>query len=382
MPRSLIIDTDPGVDDALAISLALNSPECDLKLISLCFGNCDTNASLRNVETLFSVFERERVWREQQGLPSKHHVNQKPIVAVGMDTALDGTRLDATYFHGDDGLGNVHTKMPEFTSTDKNGPGYTFSDKPSYQVILDLLREEPDKSVTIAAIGPLMNIARAAQIDPDTFSRVKEIVHMGGALKVPGNVTPRAEFNCYSDPLAAAVVYSFSATEQPCVTLPPRKEFHVTLPRPVPVTIFPLDITMEHNLYENQFFTAVSDRAAAGSPLTVWSSVWLQSTFDTFRRLNVDCSDVHINMHDPLATWYAICGDEHGAWESHDQDVRVETEGQWSRGVTIEDDRGRQKTDAEAEDDGKWLGRGGNHVKVVTKAPVEVGQLLVERIYV
>jgi hypothetical protein len=139
---------------------------------------------------------------------------------------------------------------------------------------------------------------------------------------------------------------------------------------------------MEYNLYENQFFTAVSDRAAAGSPLTVWSSVWLQSTFDTFRRLNVDCSDVHINMHDPLATWYAICGDEHGAWESHDQDVRVETEGQWSRGVTIEDDRGRQKTDAEAEDDGKWLGRGGNHVKVVTKAPVEVGQLLVERIYV
>lgn len=380
MPRSLIIDTDPGVDDALAISLALNSPECDLKLISLCFGNCDTKSSLRNVQTLFSVFERERVWRDAQGLPQKHHVNQKPIVAVGMDTALDGTRLDATYFHGNDGLGNVHTKMPEFTTTE-NGPGYVFSEKPAYEEILEVLRAEPDKTVTIAAIGPLMNIARAAQIDPETFSRVKEIVHMGGALKVPGNVTPGAEFNCYSDPLAAAVVYSFGA-QQPCVTLPPGKEYHVTLPRPVLVTIFPLDITMQYNLYENQFFTAVEERAKSGSPLTVWSSEWLQSTFDTARRLNVDSSDVHINMHDPLATWYAICGEEHGQWEAHEQDVRVETEGQWSRGVTVEDNRGRQKTDTEAEDDGKWLGRGGNVVKVVTKAPVEVGALLVERIYV
>ncbi|KAA8912958.1 hypothetical protein TRICI_003340 [Trichomonascus ciferrii] len=384
----LIIDSDPGVDDVLAILLAMCVPDVDLKLISLVFGNCDTENSLRNTVTMFNVLDKEREYRESVGKTCPWAGKAKPIVSVGLTTALDGTKLDATYFHGNDGLGNSHTIAPHFTPPQEHldlfdaakervadiahRVGFIASQRPSYEEILDVLRQEEPGTVTICAIGPLQNIAKAAEVDPGTFSRVKEISVMGASINHPGNVSPLAEFNVYSDPLASAIVYALSATDSSATMPDIAKKTLSNFPRPIPITLFPLDITEIHVLDEADFNQKVDPLLSEKSPLAEWCKAWVNSTFRNMERLKE--GKPQMQLHDPLAAWYLICaarGELNGWKIDQHVDVRVETKGEWSRGHTIVDKRGRLKLDdAPKGDENRWLVKGeGNRTHVAYNSP-------------
>src|SRR5271170_8057366 len=253
----VIIDTDPGTDDVLAMLLALSASasEMEVLLISVTFGNIDVRACLRNVVSIFHILDQELKWRQSQSNGQSSEVSLgfegarkfRPLVAIGADGPL-GTepgdekgKESADYFHGSDGLGGVHTSHPHFSPEEswqklfeKSSPDsiisrtasqedpagleaptklahFTPSLQPSHREILRLLRENEPDTITIISIGPLTNCALAAAEDPETFLRCKELISMGGAVKATGNVTPVAEFNVYADPYAAARVYALTS---------------------------------------------------------------------------------------------------------------------------------------------------------------------------
>ena len=396
--------------------MALRSKDVDLKLISLCFGNCDTESSLKNTLTMFNVLKLEEQFRQTKlGTPSNGNVeiklaHSKPMVSIGMSTALDGSQLDATDFHGIDGLGNVHTKAPEFTApkawmdlfTSTNGDTSSIpadlpfvpSSNPAYLDILQVLKDEDPDSVVIVAIGPLMNLAKAAEHDPHTFSRVKHVVSMGGTLCEPGNVTPYAEFNVFSDALAASKVYELTSIQAVQSSLIPKKlEF----------TLFPLDITGKHMLLEidylnmlEQYDTSssndeVNSTSPRLSPLLEWSKVWLTTTFETMKMFYgydlltpeeqkiASETSVGIEMHDPLALWYAITGiDSKSGYNwviDQDADIRVECDGNFTRGMTVKDIRMKPKRNEPVKNDhGTWLSTAfGNRLNVAVNSPYGFG---------
>ena len=411
----------------LAILLALKSAHVDIRLISLCFGNCATQDSLRNLLTLFHVLEKDRLAAAAQGQAPAPI--SRPTIAVGMTTALDGSMLDATDFHGDDGLGNVHQHLPHHTApaewaalfqdtvaTEQAAAAeahqqlpFVPSAAPSYNEILRVLQEEPAGTVTIVALGPLMNVARAAAADPTTFARVRRVVSMGGTLRLPGNVTPYAEFNVFSDAQAAAAVYNLTG-----VVINAAGEG--APPRGLDLTIFPLDITSRHFLAEPEYMALlaarglqpnpenvhqlvpIADGAAAVPPLLEWCHAWLTTTFATMRNIfghdlmtpeeRVAAGPVIIEMHDPLALWYAIQEDDNTtSWTVESGlDIRVETLGEFTRGMTVHDTRGRAKRSEPTKNDfGKWLlASHGNVVTVARESPYqdgEFGRVLLETVF-
>lgn len=343
----------------------------------------------------------------------------KPLIAVGLDTALDGSKLDATDFHGSDGLGNVHEKAPHYTSKsewmnlfmnqekkkdsseEKSTEELIFipSLEPSYKLMLDILKNEPKDSVVIIAIGPLMNLAKAAELDPIAFSRVKEVVSMGGALNIPGNVTPFAEFNIFSDPLAAKRIFDMTSLH--------RYSSNDLIPdeNSIKLTILPLDLTQRQKMLEKDFHymlnkkkkidTTFSIEGGKLDPLAQWTSIWLQETFNTFHKVSgydlmspedQEKYPLCIHMHDPLAVWYAITqfaqnsgtvneihNDRAGLdWVvQRNLDIRIETLGEYTKGMTVIDSRERPKRDEQVlNDHNLWLLQGyGNQVNVVKEAP-------------
>lgn len=214
----IIIDTDPGVDDVLAILLALSSPpeELEVDLISVTYGNVDVESCLRNVVSLFHHVQKEMQWRKSKGQPEGFDMLKwkKPLVAVGADQPLADQMMMADFFHGIDGLGGIYKSHPHLTlqetwkhlftkavtSTDPVEAAlareisgseqalFTPSREPAHEEILRVLRENEPDTITIVAIGPLTNLATAAATDPETFLRAKEIAVMGGAIDEAGNV--------------------------------------------------------------------------------------------------------------------------------------------------------------------------------------------------
>lgn len=358
--------------------IALRSKEVDLKLISTCFGNCDTESSLKNTLSMFNVLQLEQQFRQANGNHEKL-VYSKPTVAVGMATALDGSQMDATDFHGSDGLGDVHLKAPHFTAPQDWIDLFTTSTEipkdlpfvpsrvPAYEEILRVLREEEPNTVVIVAIGPLMNLAKAAELDPTTFSRVKHVVSMGGTLSEPGNVTPYAEFNVFSDALAAAKVYELTSTQ-------------VSTQKQLQFTLFPLDITGKHLLLESDY-KAVLETASSGSPLIEWAHVWINTTFNTMKTIyGYDlmteaqkqlAGPVGFEMHDPLALWYGLTSTHEGWVIDQDLDIRVECIGEFTKGMTVKDTRQKPKRDEPVKNDhGTWLSTNfGNRVNVAVQSP-------------
>ncbi|KAG9205990.1 hypothetical protein G6514_006268 [Epicoccum nigrum] len=217
-PNKIIIDTDPGVDDVIAMLLAFSAKpeELDVLMLSLTFGNVDVQSCLRNVVTLFHYIGKERAWRESQGRSKGFETldARKPIVAIGATEPLAEHMMVADFFHGVDGLGGIHTSHPHlspaetwkhlFKPTPENlSPEdaaelqavkdqhslFEPSLKPAHEQMLELLRDNEPDTITIVAVGPLTNLALAAAKDPETFLRVKEVVVMGGAIEAPGNVS-------------------------------------------------------------------------------------------------------------------------------------------------------------------------------------------------
>jgi len=174
----IIIDCDPGIDDALALALAVASPELRLLAVTCVAGNRPVETTRLNARGLLNLFGASTV----------------PVYA-GAAAPLNGTEARVNLVHGEDGLGGVEV--------DRSGP---LSDIHGADALSDALLGDGGTDLTIVAIGPLTNLARAELKQPGVLARARAILIMGGAVNHPGNVTPFGEFNFWADPQAAEVV--------------------------------------------------------------------------------------------------------------------------------------------------------------------------------
>ncbi len=180
MAQKIIIDTDPGQDDAVAILLALASPELEMLGITAVAGNVPLDLTQRNARIVCDIAGRTDV----------------PVFA-GCAAPLTRPLVTAEHVHGKTGLDGIDLWEPETPLRDTHAVDF----------LIDTLRREPAGSVTLCPIGPLTNIATALTRAPDIADRVARIVLMGGAYFEVGNITPAAEFNIYVDPEAAEIVF-------------------------------------------------------------------------------------------------------------------------------------------------------------------------------
>ena len=179
--HKVIFDTDPGVDDAMALLFLHHHKDIDLLGVTTVFGNARIEVTTRNALFL------KREWKIDA-----------PVAQGAGETFIPHrvTHEPPKHIHGADGLGNIG--VPETVDIAPDP-------RPAAQFIIDMVRKYPGE-VTLVAVGRMTNLANALKQDPEIVSLVKEIVIMGGAFEVPGNVTPAAEANIHGDPEAADIV--------------------------------------------------------------------------------------------------------------------------------------------------------------------------------
>ena len=175
--QKVIIDTDPGVDDALALLFALSSPELNVEAITVVAGNVRLELALENALRMVQIAGRSDI-----------------PVAAGAREPLERSLVTATS-HGPNGLGGVEFPIPTIKP----------ADKPAAEMIRTIVSSSPGE-MSIICLGPLTNIATVLRNSPEVAKQIKEIVLMGGSLS-GGNMTPVAEFNMYVDPEAASIVF-------------------------------------------------------------------------------------------------------------------------------------------------------------------------------
>ena len=179
MAKKIIIDTDPGVDDTIAICTALRSPEVDVIGLTSVFGNAAGEVTAQNALRLVELEGHDDI-----------------PVARGSDVPMVfPLEKLGTWVHGEDGMGNTHPPAPKGKVVNRTAAEF----------IIETVRANPGE-VTLVPVGPLTNLGLALRIDPGIAELVKEVVIMGGAVSCPGNMTPVAEANIYHDPHAADIV--------------------------------------------------------------------------------------------------------------------------------------------------------------------------------
>ncbi|MCO8145396.1 nucleoside hydrolase [Rhodovulum tesquicola] len=279
MQRKIIIDTDPGQDDAVAILLALASPdELDVLGITAVAGNVPLALTQKNA----------RIVCELAGRPDV------PVFA-GCDRPLKRALVTAEHVHGKTGLdGPV---LPD--------PLMPLQDAHAVEFIIQTLRREPAESVTLCPLGPLTNIATAMQAAPEIVPRIAQIVLMGGAYFEVGNITPAAEFNIHVDPEAAEIVFGSG----------------------VPLTVMPLDVT--HKALVTQA------RNAAFRGLGTRVGVAVAEMTDFFERFDkAKYGSDGAPLHDPCVTAFLLRPD---LFSGRHVNVEIETEGRFTAGMTVAD---------------------------------------------
>lgn len=241
-PKRIIIDTDPGVDDALTFLLALASPEIQLEALTTTQGNVTVDKATRNA---LSVLE----------LAGASHI---PVAAGSMYPLVQPLQASALV-HGESGLGNSQLPTPQT--------------KPVAQHAVDFLIErvlaEPNE-ISIFPIGPLTNIAMAIRKEPEFAKAVKELVIMGGAIQENGNMTPLAEFNIFVDPHAAHIVFHSG----------------------IPMTLIPLDVTHKCLLEPRH----VERLLKIHSPIS-W---FIRDAMEVYGQASQEKGFVGSALHDPL----------------------------------------------------------------------------------
>lgn len=286
----LLIDTDPGIDDALALLLALASPAAPLVAITAVAGNVPVDLAARNVSRILDVVRPTPV----------------PGVGFGAGAPLKRPLVTAGHVHGDDGLGN----LDRFVEPDGR-PRYpaippTLEMSDAADLILEMA-ERFGGELVVVALGPLTNLATAVERDPRRLARAGRIVIMGGAVATPGNITPAAEFNFFVDPDAAALVFDAG----------------------LPLELVPLDVTRQVVLRQGEL---VARLGRCPSRVARFVADFTQHGF----AFGAEHGDGGIVLHDPLAVGVALDPSLVGFEPLH---VEVEAEGRITRGMSVADRR-------------------------------------------
>jgi len=279
MASSIIIDTDPGIDDAVAILLALASPEVAVLGLVAVAGNLPLAVTARNARSLVELAGRGEV-----------------PVYPGCPRPIGPGRIDAAAAHGEGGLGDLVLPDPTAPPAPKHGVPY----------LIDTLRGAPPRSVTLCALGPLTDIALALVAAPEIADAVAELVLMGGASHGHGNVTPAAEFNIHADPFAAAVVFDSG----------------------LPITMVPLEVTEEARSTPERIaaVAAAGTRCAAAVASLLAPPRWGRPGRQA------------MPMHDPCVIAWVVAPE---LFRGRPVNVAVETQSPLSLGMTLVDWRGR-----------------------------------------
>ncbi|MDE2748545.1 MAG: nucleoside hydrolase [Chloroflexota bacterium] len=250
MPRKIIIDTDPGVDDSMAIFFALCSPELDVIGLTTIFGNVHTELATKNALRLLEIAGRAEI----------------PVAQGAVDALAQPFEGPVPFVHGEDGQGDIFAPDPAGTAIDLSAA----------QFIIEQLRAHPGE-ITLVPVGPLTNIALALRLEPRIADWVDEVVLMGGNALVPGNASPAGEANIRNDPEAADVV--FGADWQ--------------------VTMVGLDVTLRVHMRPEH----IDEYAAHGNPMSDHISRILPH-YRNYFEANYDAEGIFV--HDSSAIAYLI----------------------------------------------------------------------------
>ena len=280
MAHKIILDCDPGHDDAIAILLAAHHPEIDLLAITTVAGNQSLEKTTRNALKVCS-------------LANIRHI---PI-AMGMDRPLVRPAEHAPEIHGESGMDGPH--IPE--------PDIELDPRHAVDLLIELLLRS-DGDITLVPTGPLTNIATAMRREPAIVPRIKAISLMGGAIGL-GNVTPAAEFNIHTDPEAAEIVFNCGR----------------------PITMVPLEVT--HQALATPEVTA--RLRAAQRPVATFAADLLVFFADTYRNVFGFPAPA---VHDPCAVAAVI---DPTILRAHNMYVAIETTGAWTAGRTVCDVYGK-----------------------------------------
>src|SRR5712691_1299514 len=273
-PFRVVIDTDPGVDDALALLLAMRSPELRIEAITVVAGNVPLELTLPNALRMVEIAGRTDI-----------------PVAAGAKAPLLRRLVTAAYAHGENGLGGAVFPEPRTHPVKE----------PASEVIRQIARKFPGE-VTLLTIGPLTNIATALNMDPEVAGMIRALVMMGGSLS-GGNITPAAEFNIYVDPEAARIVFQSG----------------------IPITMVGLDVTRKTSLTEEHLL-----RLQAGqNPISQAAATIARNAIEHNRDRGFE---VGPNMHDSLAIAGFL---QPSLMKLKEYYVDVETTGELTAGETL-----------------------------------------------
>ncbi|MEY4180173.1 MAG: hypothetical protein RLY70_3747 [Planctomycetota bacterium] len=278
MARKVIIDADPGIDDAVALALALFDPALEVVAVTATAGVVNAEQASANVQAVIEALDPPRYPR------------------VGMASPPDSSPgIDGRLLHGEDGLGNASLQVSRLQRQ-----------YPSEKRIIDEVRAAPDQ-VTLLCLGPLTNVARALQRDPGVIKQIGRLVILGGSVAVGGDTTAAAEFNAYCDPESARQVYL----------------------APITKTIVPLDVTRQLTFNLGFLNSLPTELSRAGRFLRKI----LPSAFRAFRQ---QLGQETIPLPG-VAAWLALTHPE--LFVMRDMAGDVETRGELTLGATVFDRR-------------------------------------------
>ena len=277
-PRKIIIDTDPGQDDAAAIMLALGSPELDILGLTTVAGNVPLARTAKNARIILEFCSRSEI-----------------KVFAGAARPIARPLVTAEHVHGKTGLDGPELHEPHMPLPAQHAVDF----------IIETLRREPEGTVTLCTLGPLTNIATALEKAPDIAARVRELVMMGGGFFEGGNITPAAEFNIYVDPEAAAAVFKSG----------------------IPIVMMPLDVTHKVLTLKSR----VEKLRAIGSR----PAIALVEMLDFFERFDVEKYGSDGGpLHDPTVIAYLLKPE---LFSGRDCNVEIETASPLTTGMTVVD---------------------------------------------
>jgi purine nucleosidase len=277
-PRKIIIDTDPGQDDAAAIMLALGSPELEILGITTVAGNVPLSRTSTNARIILEFCARTDI-----------------KVFAGADKPIARPLVTAEHVHGKTGLDGPELHEPQMPLQEQHAVDF----------IIETLKREPAGTVTLCTLGPLTNIATVLEKAPEIAGRVRELVMMGGGFFEGGNITPAAEFNIYVDPEAAAAVFKSG----------------------IPIVMMPLDVTHKVLTLKSR----VAKLRAIGSR----PAVALVEMLDFFERFDVEKYGSDGGpLHDPTVVAYLLKPE---LFSGRDCNVEVEVASPLTVGMTVVD---------------------------------------------